>query len=203
MRLRRILSAMGILQSSPVGEFASRHYLLAVWFSLPAGPFSHKIDRLLHGGRLERHRYFSSFAGGGISSVKSVHHDQTIFSSDLRSFFSAGAAGEVGQFLRRAVVPELFENRDRSSLWWWGPFRRRSRSRFRCKWAGHCPCAGWRRLRRPRRRPRCDRPCRRGAPSYSQSTPSRRLRTRECIANRLRLWSCRRERMCPSGNRSI
>src|SRR5882757_927719 len=100
MKLRRILSAMGIYG---VGE--SNDLFAPV--RLAGSGIEPEIDGLLHRGRCERERYFAPFAGRGISGVKRMHDGQSIFPRDFRTFFSTGAAREMIQLLRRAVVPQL------------------------------------------------------------------------------------------------
>src|SRR6266404_752066 len=74
------------------------------------GTIEPKIDGLFHARRrLIRHRDLAAFAGGGIARVERLHHNETVFSGGLRSFFAARATREVRQFFRRAVIPELFE----------------------------------------------------------------------------------------------
>src|SRR5258707_990335 len=74
------------------------------------GTIEPRIDGLFHARRrLIRHRDLAAFAGGGIARVERLHHNETVFSGGLRSFFAARATREVRQFLRRAVIPELFE----------------------------------------------------------------------------------------------
>src|SRR6184192_4660217 len=70
-----------------------------------------KIDRFFHfGRRLVWQRDLAAFASGCIAGINCAKHDQAIFARSLRSLFAAHAVREVGQFLRRAVIPEFLEN---------------------------------------------------------------------------------------------
>src|SRR6202030_619767 len=74
------------------------------------GTIEPKFDGFLHAlRRLVRHGNLAPFASGGVASVERVHYDQAIFSGGLRRFFAAGAAREMGELLRRAVIPQFFE----------------------------------------------------------------------------------------------
>src|SRR4029434_4740123 len=56
------------------------------------------------------------FPGGRVTGVERLHNNQSVFSGCLWRFLSAGAAGEVREFLRSAVVPKLFEDGIRPAL---------------------------------------------------------------------------------------
>src|ERR1700722_4013013 len=61
------------------------------------------------GGRVWE-RDFAAFAGGGVAGVEGFHHDEAVFAGGLEFFFAADAAGEMRELLRRAVIPEFFED---------------------------------------------------------------------------------------------
>src|SRR2546428_1817485 len=83
---------------------------LAYWMRQILRTPKPQIDGFLHAFRGERHLYFSSFPGGCVSGVQDLHNDQSILSSCLGLLFAPHATGEVPHLLRKAVVPQLFEN---------------------------------------------------------------------------------------------
>src|SRR5216684_8805241 len=70
-----------------------------------------KIDGFFHAGRrLVRKRNLAALTGGGVARVQHVQHHEAVFSGGLRSLFAARATREMRQLLRRAVIPEFFED---------------------------------------------------------------------------------------------
>src|SRR2546429_6171662 len=61
-------------------------------------------------------RDFAALARGGITRINRAQHDQAIFARSLRRLFPTNAAREVGQLLRRAVIPEFLEDGIRPTL---------------------------------------------------------------------------------------
>src|SRR5450432_2256093 len=77
-----------------------------------SGTVEPEIDWFLDAGRrLERHGDFASLARRGVTRVQRFHHHQSVFAGGLRGFLAADATREMGQLLRRTVVPELLEDR--------------------------------------------------------------------------------------------
>lgn len=70
-----------------------------------------QIDGLFDArGRQVRERDLTALTSGGVARINRAQHDQAIFPRSLRRLFAANAAGEMGQLLRRAVIPELLED---------------------------------------------------------------------------------------------
>ena len=68
------------------------------------------MGRLVPAGGCVWERDFAAFAGGGVAGVESFHDDEAVFAGGLELFFAADAAGEMRELLRRAVIPEFFED---------------------------------------------------------------------------------------------
>src|SRR5262249_33558098 len=78
------------------------------------GPFpalQPKINRAFDSFWAERHPYNSTLAGGLIAGIKDFLHEPSVFTRSLWRILAAHTTGKMMHFLRKAVVPQLFENR--------------------------------------------------------------------------------------------
>src|SRR5690348_1393291 len=75
-----------------------------------------QINRPLDCIRAKGHLHLSPFPGGSIARVQRPHHHQTAFAGRPGFFFAKDAAREMRHFLRKAVVPQLFEYRIAPSI---------------------------------------------------------------------------------------
>src|SRR5271163_3434426 len=74
------------------------------------GTVEPKVDGLFRVGSVERHCDFSAFASRSVARVQRVQHDQAVLAGRLRFLLASDAASEMGELLRRAVIPEFFKH---------------------------------------------------------------------------------------------